>query len=75
MSVFENIHQCIIDGGDRDIKNTYTISGFQRTEVQLVYRTELHVAVNEYPEKFLKSCVFYFLRNAKGEITLTVKCL
>lgn len=56
------------DGDDRDIKNTYTISGFQSTEVQLVYRTELHVAVNEYPEKFLKSCVFYFLRSTKGEI-------
>lgn len=40
---------------------------FQRTEVQVVYHLELHVAVNSYPERFLKSTVFYFIRNTKGE--------
>lgn len=40
---------------------------FQRIEVQVVYHIELHVAVDSYPERFLKSTVFYFLRNTKGE--------
>ncbi|KAF3695797.1 Dynein heavy chain 10, axonemal Axonemal beta dynein heavy chain 10 Ciliary dynein heavy chain 10 [Channa argus] len=39
-----------------------------RTEIQLVYNTELHVAVNRYPERFLKYRVFYFLRNTKETI-------
>ncbi|XP_022608125.1 dynein heavy chain 10, axonemal [Seriola dumerili] len=37
-------------------------------EVQVVYHTELHVAVNQHPERFLKSRVFYFLRNIKETI-------
>ncbi|MEQ2180242.1 hypothetical protein GOODEAATRI_033886, partial [Goodea atripinnis] len=40
----------------------------QSTEVKVVYRTELHVAVNQHPEQFLKSKVFYFLRNTKDTI-------
>ncbi|TNN52944.1 Dynein heavy chain 10, axonemal [Liparis tanakae] len=39
-----------------------------RLELQVVYRIELHVAVNEYPERFLKSTVFYFLRNTKETV-------
>ncbi|XP_024909460.1 dynein heavy chain 10, axonemal-like [Cynoglossus semilaevis] len=39
-----------------------------RTEVQVVYHLELHVAVNSYPERFLKSTVFYFIRNTKETI-------
>ncbi|KAK5620023.1 Dynein heavy chain 10, axonemal [Crenichthys baileyi] len=38
------------------------------TEVKVVYHTELHVAVNQHPEQFLKSKVFYFLRNTKDTI-------
>lgn len=45
---------------------------FQRIEVQVVYHIELHVAINEYPERFLKSRVFYFLRNTKGEMTVGI---
>uniref|UniRef100_A0A7N8Y270 Dynein axonemal heavy chain 10 n=1 Tax=Mastacembelus armatus TaxID=205130 RepID=A0A7N8Y270_9TELE len=33
-----------------------------------VYPTELHVAVNQYPERFLRSPVFFFLRNTKETI-------
>ncbi|XP_035496799.2 dynein axonemal heavy chain 10-like [Scophthalmus maximus] len=40
----------------------------QRIEVQVVYHIELHVAVDSYPERFLKSTVFYFLRNTKETI-------
>ncbi|KAK2902109.1 hypothetical protein Q8A73_011855 [Channa argus] len=43
-------------------------SPIHRTEIQLVYNTELHVAVNRYPERFLKYRVFYFLRNTKETI-------
>ncbi|XP_036382121.1 dynein heavy chain 10, axonemal [Megalops cyprinoides] len=39
-----------------------------RTEVQVVYHTELHVAVNIVPERFSKSSIFYFLRNTKETI-------
>ncbi|XP_071339029.1 dynein axonemal heavy chain 10 [Trachinotus anak] len=39
-----------------------------RIEVQVVYHTELHVAINKYPERFLKSRIFYFLRNTKETI-------
>uniref|UniRef100_A0A3Q3B280 Dynein axonemal heavy chain 10 n=1 Tax=Kryptolebias marmoratus TaxID=37003 RepID=A0A3Q3B280_KRYMA len=35
------------------------------TEVKVVYHVELHVSVNQYPERFAKSRVFYFLRNTK----------
>uniref|UniRef100_A0A669FBB8 Dynein axonemal heavy chain 10 n=1 Tax=Oreochromis niloticus TaxID=8128 RepID=A0A669FBB8_ORENI len=45
--------------------NIFLVWRFQRTEINLVYHTELHVAVNQYPQRFLKSCVFYFLRNTK----------
>lgn len=40
----------------------------QKTEVEVVYHTELHVSVDEYPERFLQSSVFYFSRNLRGEI-------
>ncbi|KAG7244084.1 hypothetical protein INR49_006246 [Caranx melampygus] len=43
-----------------------------RIETQVVYHTELHVAVNQYPEKFLKSRLFYFIRNTKEEIMLHI---
>ncbi|XP_055367956.1 dynein axonemal heavy chain 10-like [Betta splendens] len=39
------------------------------TEFQVVYHMELHVAVNEYPEKYLNSCVFYFLRSTRDTIS------
>ncbi|XP_058491324.1 dynein axonemal heavy chain 10 [Solea solea] len=39
-----------------------------RIEVQVVYHIELHVAVNSYPERFLKSTVFYFIRNISETI-------
>uniref|UniRef100_A0A3P8UAE7 Dynein axonemal heavy chain 10 n=1 Tax=Amphiprion percula TaxID=161767 RepID=A0A3P8UAE7_AMPPE len=38
------------------------------TEVKVVYYTELHVAVNHHPERFLNSRVFCFLRNTKEPI-------
>ncbi|KAM4746443.1 dynein axonemal heavy chain 10 [Anableps anableps] len=40
----------------------------ETTEVKVVYRPELHVAVNQYPKQFLKSRVFYFLRSTKDII-------
>lgn len=40
----------------------------QKTVVEVVYHTELHVSVNEYPERFLQASVFYFSRNLRGEI-------
>ncbi|XP_044053526.1 dynein axonemal heavy chain 10 isoform X1 [Siniperca chuatsi] len=70
------------DSSDPD-KNSWTQSGAEiasdseetneqspshRIEIQVVYHIELHVAVNEYPERFLKSPVFYFLRNTKETI-------
>ncbi|KAL6114194.1 dnah10 [Pungitius sinensis] len=39
-----------------------------RFDVQVVYHIELHVAVNEYPERFLKSTMFYFIRNRKETV-------
>ncbi|KAM4616801.1 dynein axonemal heavy chain 10 [Polymixia lowei] len=41
---------------------------FTRTEVQVVYHIELHVAVNNVPERFMSSNVLYFLRNTKETI-------
>ncbi|KAM3610556.1 uncharacterized protein V6R79_005609 [Siganus canaliculatus] len=40
------------------------------TETQLVCYTELHVAVNECPERFLKSPVFYFVKSTKEAISV-----
>lgn len=62
--------------GDPDPSGAENITDFitnddrdsHRTEINLVYHTELHVAVNQYPQRFLKSCVFYFLRNTKETI-------
>ncbi|KAM4590913.1 dynein axonemal heavy chain 10 isoform 1-T1 [Odontesthes bonariensis] len=34
-----------------------------KTEVKVVYHIELHVAVNEHQERFLKSRTFYFIRD------------
>ncbi|KAL2092820.1 hypothetical protein ACEWY4_012618 [Coilia grayii] len=39
-----------------------------RFEIQVVYHIELHVSVNHVPEKFLKSNIFFFLRNTKEPI-------
>ncbi|KAM9822155.1 dynein axonemal heavy chain 10-like isoform 2-T2 [Syngnathus typhle] len=36
--------------------------------IQLVYHTELHMAINRVPEKFAKSRVLYFLRTTKRAI-------
>uniref|UniRef100_H2LCS2 Dynein axonemal heavy chain 10 n=1 Tax=Oryzias latipes TaxID=8090 RepID=H2LCS2_ORYLA len=38
------------------------------TEVEVVYHTELHVSVDEYPERFLQSSVFYFSRNLRAVV-------
>lgn len=40
---------------------------FQASEVKVVYHAEIHISVNQYPKRFLKSPVVYFLRNTKGE--------
>lgn len=40
--------------------------GFQRMD--MVYFTELRSAVDKNLERFLKSCIFYFIRNTKGEM-------
>ncbi|XP_031712248.1 dynein heavy chain 10, axonemal [Anarrhichthys ocellatus] len=63
------------DSSDPD-KESRTQSGPEKTSgseqspthVQVVYHIELHVAVNEYPERFLKSTVFYFMRNTKETV-------
>ncbi|KAK9522770.1 hypothetical protein VZT92_019216 [Zoarces viviparus] len=55
-------------------KESRTQSGSEETSeqshtpVQVVDHIELHVAVNEYPERFLKSTVCYFLRNTKETV-------
>lgn len=71
VAVFEIIYLCILD---REC-NPFLVLCFQRIETQVVYHIELHVAVNKYPERFLKSPVFYFLRNTKGEMIsiITIK--
>ncbi|XP_031164939.2 dynein heavy chain 10, axonemal [Sander lucioperca] len=51
-----------------DSEETYEQSPSHTIEVQVVYHTELHMSVNEYPERFLKSSLFYFLRNTKETI-------
>lgn len=35
----------------------------------MAYLAELRSAVDKNLERFLKSCIFYFLRNTKGEMT------
>ncbi|XP_060895064.1 dynein axonemal heavy chain 10 [Labrus mixtus] len=49
-------------------EETQELSQSHRVEVQVVYHVELHAAVDEYPERFLQSRVFYFLRNTKQTI-------
>ncbi|XP_037633762.1 dynein heavy chain 10, axonemal [Sebastes umbrosus] len=49
-------------------EETHEESPSYRIEVEVVYHIELHVSINEYPERFLKSRVFYFLRNTKETI-------
>lgn len=44
------------------------ICGFQRMD--MVYFAELRSAVDKNLRSFLKSCVFYFIRNTKGEVLL-----
>uniref|UniRef100_A0A8C9TU55 Dynein axonemal heavy chain 10 n=1 Tax=Scleropages formosus TaxID=113540 RepID=A0A8C9TU55_SCLFO len=41
---------------------------YQRTEIQTVYHIDLHVALNAIPQRFIKSNMFYFLRNTKEPI-------
>ncbi|XP_069379878.1 dynein axonemal heavy chain 10 isoform X1 [Paralichthys olivaceus] len=53
---------------DPSLHETDEESPSHRTEVQVVYHIELHVAVNSYLERFLKSNVFYFFRNIKETI-------
>ncbi|XP_078791125.1 dynein axonemal heavy chain 10 isoform X3 [Oryzias latipes] len=50
---------------DLDGENTHPQ---QKTEVEVVYHTELHVSVDEYPERFLQSSVFYFSRNLREAV-------
>ncbi|XP_062273833.1 dynein axonemal heavy chain 10 [Scomber scombrus] len=39
-----------------------------KVEVQVVYHVELHLAVNNIPERFTKSRMFYLIRNTKETI-------
>lgn len=34
----------------------------------MAYLTELRSALDKNLERFLKSCIFYFIRNTKGEM-------
>lgn len=45
----------------------FSFCGSQR--IDMVYFTELRSAVDRNLERFLKSCIFYFIRNTKGEWT------
>ncbi|XP_044232976.1 dynein axonemal heavy chain 10 isoform X2 [Thunnus albacares] len=71
------------DRDSSDLENSWTQSGAEitsgsdetneqttshRVEVQVVYHIELDVAVNNIPERFTKSRIFYFLRNTKDTI-------
>ncbi|KAI7812536.1 putative dynein heavy chain 10 [Triplophysa rosa] len=38
-------------------------------EIQVLYQVELHVALNNIPERFLKNTVVYFLRNTNETIS------
>ncbi|XP_030648846.1 dynein heavy chain 10, axonemal [Chanos chanos] len=58
---------------DLAVKGTSDITDLKeppcdRIEVRVVYHVELHVAVNQVPERFMKSNVLYFLRNTKETI-------
>ncbi|CAG5923186.1 unnamed protein product [Menidia menidia] len=53
-----------------DCMNEKTVN--YRTEVKVVYHTELHVAVNEHQERFLKSRTLYFIRDTKETVTKPV---
>lgn len=44
------------------------VCGFQMMD--MVYFAELHSAVDKNLKRFLKSCIFYFIRNTKGEMLL-----
>lgn len=37
--------------------------------MDMVYFAELRSAVDKNLERFLKSCIYYFIRNTKGEMT------
>ncbi|XP_024136867.1 dynein heavy chain 10, axonemal isoform X4 [Oryzias melastigma] len=50
---------------DLDEENTHPP---HKTVVEVVYHTELHVSVNEYPERFLQASVFYFSRNLREAV-------
>ncbi|XP_028270606.1 dynein heavy chain 10, axonemal isoform X2 [Parambassis ranga] len=45
-------------------------SNEDRREVKLVYYTDIHVAVNHYPEQFVKSPVFYFIKTTKDAVAV-----
>lgn len=37
--------------------------------MDMVYFADLRSAVDKNLERFLKSCIFYFIRNTKGEMS------
>ncbi|XP_063753564.1 dynein axonemal heavy chain 10 [Eleginops maclovinus] len=41
-------------------------------EIQVVRHIELHMSVNDFPKQFVKSTLFYFIRNTKDEIVLHI---
>lgn len=43
---------------------------FQRIDVEVIYFGELCAAVDKCLENFLTSCVYYFVRNTKGEFNI-----
>lgn len=49
----------------------FCLCGFQRMD--MVYFAELRSAVDKNLERFLKSCVFYFIRNTKGEMLILLQ--
>lgn len=59
---------CIADGVDRNTCFLFFFC-FQKIDVRAVFLDELHAAVDQDLKRFLKSCVFYFIRCTKGEMT------
>ncbi|KAL7391500.1 hypothetical protein ABVT39_010104 [Epinephelus coioides] len=57
-----------IQSGVEISEETYEQSPSPRLEIQVVYHVELHVSVDEFPERFCKSHVFCFIRNTKDTI-------
>ncbi|XP_069565682.1 dynein axonemal heavy chain 10 [Brachyistius frenatus] len=53
---------------EADLEDTNGENPSYRIEVKVAYHTTLDVAVNQYPERFLKSHVFYCIRSTKDTI-------